>query len=591
MLRKFLHPTNTKRILFFLFGDIALSFFSIYIAFLLRFNFAVPDVYWMGMGKMALVLVPLKIVSFYFFHLYFIVWRFFGFVEYKKLIYAHLVAYGAFSALFLFFSDFFLPFPRSVIGIDMFLSLTLLGFFRGSKRFFAYETKYHDKKALVCGANDKTIALIKSSKAQEIPYAIEAIIDENYAGNYFSDIKVYPKGEMARLIDRYGIDALLLAKELTQKELNELLRYAKSLGIEEIKKAAILQEDAAPKLKNISIEDLLARRPKDLDKAAIASFIKEKTVLITGAGGSIGSELARQCGVFGAKKILLLDNSEYNLYSIEQELQEYSIAALLKNIVDKESLQEVFATYRIDVVLHAAAYKHVPLCEENVDEAVKNNVLGTKNVIDLAIEYDVEKFVLISTDKAVRPTNVMGTTKRICELYAQNVPTRKTQIVAVRFGNVLGSSGSVIPKFQRQIASGGPLTVTHPEITRYFMLIPEACQLVLQAATLGKGGEVFVLDMGEPVKIADLARRMIELSGKEDIEILYTGLRKGEKLYEELLIDESDASTKYESIFVAKRTYYPIEKLQEDIDTLLETKHKRPQLQKIVPEAKLLPSK
>jgi len=248
-------------------------------------------------------------------------------------------------------------------------------------------------------------------------------------------------------------------------------------------------------------------------------------------------------------------------------------------------LEKTFNKYKPDIVIHAAAYKHVPLVEDNITEAIGNNIIGTKNTIDCSIKHNVKKFVLISTDKAVRPTNVMGTTKRICELYAQNINTEdNTEIVAVRFGNVLGSSGSVIPKFKSQIAKGGPITVTHPDINRYFMLIPEACELVLQAASIGRGGEIFILDMGEPIKINDLAKKMLELSGREDIEIVYTGLRPGEKLYEELLIDASDRTTEYESITVAGTTKYDIAKLNLDIYELMASKDKLTKLKEIVPE-------
>jgi FlaA1/EpsC-like NDP-sugar epimerase len=248
-------------------------------------------------------------------------------------------------------------------------------------------------------------------------------------------------------------------------------------------------------------------------------------------------------------------------------------------------LEQTFKKYRPDIVIHAAAYKHVPLCEANIKEAINNNIVGTKNVIDLSIEYGVAKVVLISTDKAVRPTNIMGTTKRVCELYAHAVPSKNTEIVAVRFGNVLGSSGSVIPKFKSQIDRGESITVTHPDITRYFMMIPEACQLVLQAASIAKGGELFILDMGEPIKIVDLAKRMIELSGRDDIEIVFSGLRPGEKLYEELLIDDADLKTEYSSIMVSQNPpvdyaelLAKIERLRNEDENLLEV------LKEIVPE-------
>jgi len=287
--------------------------------------------------------------------------------------------------------------------------------------------------------------------------------------------------------------------------------------------------------------------------------------------------------LFGAKQIILLDHSEFNLYQISEELKEKNIVSVMLSVRDREALEEVFVRYSPDVVLHAAAYKHVPLCEENIESAVQNNIFGTKNVIDLSIAYEVRKMLLISTDKAVRPTNVMGTTKRVCELYAHAVPSKETEIVAVRFGNVLGSSGSVIPKFKAQIEQGKNITVTHPDITRYFMLIPEACQLVLQAASIAKGGELFILDMGEPIKIVDLAQKMIELSGRDDIAIEFTGLRAGEKLYEELLIDDADLQTEYDSIMVSKNPPVDYAILLAQIERLKDN-NELAVLKEIVPE-------
>ena len=343
-------------------------------------------------------------------------------------------------------------------------------------------------------------------------------------------------------------------------------------------------KDFTTQLKEISVEDLLARHPKDLDKVAISQFIKDKVVMISGAGGSIGSEIVRQCLKYGAKQLILLDHSEYNLYQLMEELGTPKMVPIMQSVLNKELLDKTMALYKPDIFVHAAAYKHVPLVELNMEEGILNNILGTKNCIDLAIKHKVAKFILISTDKAVRPTNVMGATKRICELYAQNVEAYNTQIAAVRFGNVLGSSGSVIPKFKAQIEKGGPLTVTHPDITRYFMLIPEACELVLQTGAIGRSGELFILDMGEPIRIVDLARKMIKLSGKGDIAIEFSGLRAGEKLYEELLINESDKKTQYESILVAYKTDYNIQKLEKDIEELFTCTDKIAQLQKIVPE-------
>ncbi|WP_323668415.1 UDP-N-acetylglucosamine 4,6-dehydratase (configuration-retaining) [Aliarcobacter butzleri] len=343
-------------------------------------------------------------------------------------------------------------------------------------------------------------------------------------------------------------------------------------------------ENFSKQLKDIEVEDLLARHPKDLDKKQIENFIKDKVVLITGAGGSIGSEISRQCNIFGAKQLILLDHSEFNLYSITEELKGANIVPVMQTVRKLEFLEKTFEKYKPQIVIHAAAYKHVPLVEHNILEGISNNIIGTKNCIDVSVKYGVEKFVLISTDKAVRPTNVMGTTKRICELYAQNVYSKNTEIVAVRFGNVLGSSGSVIPKFKAQIEAGKNITVTHPDITRYFMLIPEACELVLQAASIGKGGEIFILDMGEPIKIVDLAKKMIELSGRNEIQIEFCGLRPGEKLYEELLINDSDKKTQYESITVASPTIFDINELNKKIEELLICEDKIAKLKEIVPE-------
>ncbi|HOX50811.1 MAG TPA: nucleoside-diphosphate sugar epimerase/dehydratase [Fibrobacteria bacterium] len=335
-------------------------------------------------------------------------------------------------------------------------------------------------------------------------------------------------------------------------------------------------------LKDVTVEDLLARKPKDLDKAKISEFLKGRSVLITGAGGSIGSELARQCEAFGVRELLLLDHSEFNLYQIAEELP--NAVPLMVSVTDKASLERVFEEYRPEIVIHAAAYKHVPLVEQNPMTGIRNNVAGTRNTIDLAIRYKAKKFVLISTDKAVRPTNVMGATKRVCELYAQNSNGQGTDIVAVRFGNVLGSSGSVIPKFKKLIEEGRDLPVTHPDITRYFMLIPEACSLVLQAGAIGHGGEVFILDMGEPVRIADLAHRMLKLSGRQDLNVVFTGLRPGEKLYEELLISDADLKTEYRSIMVTRPTKMPIDSLRKSIDRLLASDDPLEDLNRIVPE-------
>jgi len=420
-------------------------------------------------------------------------------------------------------------------------------------------------------------------------YKVRYFIDDDKAlhGRSLDGIKILPIEKIIGSKNNYDL-LVISIPGIENKKINNihemLNQYFKKIKVLPSIQEIFENKNYSEMLKDISVEDLLARHPKDLDKEKISSFINDKTVLVTGAGGSIGSEICRQCKKFGAKKIILLDHSEFNLYSIEQALSGFETVPVMISVVNKESLNKVFEEHKPQIVIHAAAYKHVPLVEYNIEEGIINNVIGTKNTIDIAIKHHVKKFILISTDKAVRPTNVMGTTKRICELYAQNSNGNGTDIVAVRFGNVLGSSGSVIPKFKKQIEDGKNITVTHPNITRYFMLIPEACELVLQAGAIGKGGEIFILDMGEPIKIVDLAKKMIQLSGRNDITIEYTGLRPGEKLYEELLIDESDCTTDYESITVAKPTYYDIDKLNNDIISLLKTNDKLTQLKNIVPE-------
>ncbi len=445
------------------------------------------------------------------------------------------------------------------------------------------------KSAVIYGAGRAGIKLEGEFSNSE--YKIRYFVDDDkiVQNRSIDSVKVISKEKLKEIVGDYKFDLLIIAmpsvsKKITKKIYNEFSSYFNEIKILPSMDEILQNKDFATQLKDISVEDLLARHPQDLDKQKISEFIKNKTILVSGAGGSIGSEICRQCEKFGAKKLILLEHSEYNLYSISEELKSVEVVAVMQSVVNLNAIEETFKTHMPQIVIHAAAYKHVPLVEANIDEAIINNVVGTKNIIDVSVKYRVEKFVMISTDKAVRPTNVMGTTKRICELYAQNSNGNGTDIVAVRFGNVLGSSGSVIPKFKSQIEKGQNITVTHPDITRYFMLIPEACELVLQAGAIGSGGEIFILDMGEPIKIVDLAKKMIELSGKEDIDITFTGLRAGEKLYEELLIDESNAKTDYESITVANPTKYDIDKLNLDIAELLVCGDKLQKLKTIVPE-------
>lgn len=458
----------------------------------------------------------------------------------------------------------------------------------GYQYFQVAKTRKKDRNLVVYGAGKAGLQVVKELGVR---YQLQAYVDDNKKlwGRSVDGVKILSKAQFSQLTQTKIIDLLVIAMPssqgvIIQKTYQFCLKSAKKVRVLPSLDKILLSQPYSQQLKSIDIKDLLARNPADLDTKIIKDFINQKTVLITGAGGTIGSELAKQCLEFGAKQLILLDHSEFNLYKIEQDLASDKVVPILVSVTNLIALEQVFNQYVIDVVMHAAAYKHVPMVEANINQAIVNNVLGTKTLIDTAIKAGVEKLVLISTDKAVRPTNVMGTTKRICELYAQNVDSKQTQIVSVRFGNVLGSSGSVIPLFEQQIAQGGPVTVTHPDITRYFMLVNEACALVLQASVLGRGGEVFILDMGQPIKIASLAQQMIELSGADDIKITFSGLRPGEKLYEELLINDSNKDTSYPSITVAKMDVYPIKDLNQDIQNLLNNDDKLLELKKIVPE-------
>ncbi|WNY99515.1 UDP-N-acetyl-alpha-D-glucosamine C6 dehydratase (UDP-GlcNAc C6 dehydratase) [Sulfurospirillum sp. 'SP'] len=458
--------------------------------------------------------------------------------------------------------------------------------------FWVNHSRMHkDKTLVIYGAGKSGLKL--EEEYRNTPYKMRYFVDDDkrLQKRSIDSVRIISKEELKEKLEENKYDLLLIAMpSAAPKSINaiyeELKPYFHEIKILPSLDTILSDTFLSHQLKEITVEDLLARHPKDLDKVKISQFIHNKTMMITGAGGSIGSEIVRQCLKYGAKKLILIDHSEFNLYQLMEELQSDKLVPIMQSVLNEPLMEKAFALYQPEIVVHAAAYKHVPLVESNLEESILNNVLGTKICIDLAIKHKVQKFILISTDKAVRPTNVMGTTKRICELYAQNVDAKETHIVAVRFGNVLGSSGSVIPKFKAQIEKGGPITVTHPEITRYFMLIPEACELVLQTGAIGESGELFILDMGEPVKIADLAQKMIDLSGKQEIKIEFTGLRPGEKLYEELLIHESDKKTEYESIMVTQKTPYAIEKLCADIEELFICNDKISKLQEIVPEFK-----
>lgn len=579
---------KSKRLTFFLICDFVLFTLSIFLAYELRFSGFIPNIFYESLIKAWLVLTALKFAFFALFGIYKVAWRFVSLNEARKIFIALALSECVFLGIFYLFDDFFNPFPRSVIGIDFVWSYLFIGGLRISKRMFIdfRRVRYEESTpCIVVGATSKALHLLKGAKEGSLGLYPVAVIDERKSliGTYCDKFKVQSKNSIKDYAQN-GVKTAIIALKLNQDELKKLFDELVSYGISDIKIFSFTKNET----RDISIEDLLARKPKDLDNKAVSAFLKGKVVLVSGAGGTIGSELCQQCIQFGAKKLIMVEHSEFNLYQINEKLSAHKdkITPVLLSILDENALDELLAHHKIDLILHAAAYKHVPLCEQNPNAAVLNNIQGTKILCDLAKKNGVKKFVMISTDKAVRPTSIMGCTKRVCELYALNLSEANFEVSCVRFGNVLGSSGSVIPKFKAQIDANLPLTLTHPDIVRYFMLVSEAVQLVLQAAAIAKGGELFVLNMGQPVKIMDLAQKMLLLSGKTHLPIKITGLRKGEKLFEELLIDEKDIQTKYESIFVTHSEKCDLKKLNSQINELLHSSNVAQILAQIVPEFK-----
>ena len=479
-------------------------------------------------------------------------WRFSGFGEIKRLTIACLIA-GLLGATVVMMAQL-RGVPRAVLAMHPVVSLMGLTLVRIGYRML-YEhmrsriagSAVETRRALVLGAGDAARRLVAG--IQHDGWVVVGLLDDDPAkqGARIAGMPVLgPLASVARQVQTHGITHLIIAmptaSNAQRRRAIELVMPTR-LPVLTVPSARELHEGTRQRLRDIEPEDLLGREAVQLDEAGIADALSGKVVLITGAGGSIGSELCRQVARYGPQQLVLLELNEFNLYTIEQELAEsfphLPLQRVMADVKDRAALRRIFARCRPQVIFHAAAYKHVPLMEENALAALRNNTLGTWHAATAAAEAGVERFVLISTDKAVNPTNVMGATKRAAEMVVSHLAAqgRATRFMAVRFGNVLGSSGSVIPKFKEQIARGGPVTVTHPDITRYFMTIPEAARLVVQAAAMGEGGQVFVLEMGEPVRIVELARDLIRLSGHSlaEIAIVFSGLRPGEKLYEELL--------------------------------------------------------
>ena len=513
--------------------------------------------------------------------------------DYLVYVFACLLSYAIVTTFGIIFPNLFSPLRitsvaaliivTAIIGYRVILRLILNGDFNHSK-----ETNIQKKNVLIIGAGDATRILLGTMKTTlKDTYNVVGLIDDNtYKVNYaISGKKILgTRYDIPRMCKENNVELILFAiSNINSKDRKEMLNICQETGckvrILPGTKDLIKSKNIMENFRDVEIEDLLGRDTIKLDNRKIGQLIRDKVVLVTGGGGSIGSELCRQIIKFNPKTLVIVDIYENNLYGIEQELKfnypKMQIEAIVASVRDKERLNEIFSKYNPYLVFHAAAHKHVPLMEVSPLEAIKNNVFGTYNVMNCADEYKVKRCILISTDKAVNPTNIMGATKRLCEMIIQaKNKTSETEYAAVRFGNVLGSNGSVIPLFKKQISKGGPVTVTHKDITRFFMTIPEAVSLVLQAMSYAQGGEIFVLDMGEPVKIYDMAVNLIKLMGYEpnvDMPIKITGLRPGEKLYEEILMNEEGLTeTKHEKIHIAPPSDINMKMVKDKLKTLKE---------------------
>ena len=537
------------------------------------------------------------LIGFRAFHTYSGVMRYTSFADIHRVAFANLIGVGliAFLRQFFNFDQWFVPIRMRELALTFVLATVIMWSVRMIVKYMYeyYKTDQDARGVFIYGVKTGGLSIARAlSSPNNTTFKLKGFISDadDMIGKRLMGVKVYENNnKIIRQMELENANTLFVSP-LKQEEFvknpemvdllieNGIAIYTMNTTMEWDGKSDI----STAQLREIEIEDLLPRDEIEIDLTAIEALLKDKSILITGSAGSIGSEIVKQIAKFGPHQLVLIDQAETPQHDcrlmMASQFPEIKADTIVASICNKRHMEAIFRKYRPDYVFHAAAYKHVPMMEDNPCESIQNNVEGTKIMADLAVKYDVKKFVMISTDKAVNPTNVMGCSKRICEIYVQSLDKAikegrhegQTQFVTTRFGNVLGSSGSVIPLFREQIKNGGPVTVTHPDIIRYFMLIPEACKLVLEAGTMGKGGEIFIFDMGAPVKIADLAKRMIKLSGAKNIEIKYTGLRDGEKLYEEVLNDEEiTVPTGHEKIKVAKVREYDFEEVKQQIDQLI----------------------
>lgn len=559
------------------------------LAFWLRYNLeTVPDIFLKTAIYSLPVVLSVQAVVNIFTGVHRGEWRFVSLPDLSLIVRSSAVGTAAIAFTLFLVANRLYSVPRSVFILYALVLITLMA---GSRLFYRLYKDRHfsarsGRKVVIFGAGAAGEQLLRDLRRNHPNrYNIVAFLDDDpkKIGRQIHRIPVVASPDVLQdLIYRWDIDLVLIAvPSANEEQMQRLVSLCEATGVEfrtlpgahELVSGRVQLSD----LREVRIDDLLGRDPVKLDWHRIKHSLLNKRVLVTGAGGSIGSELCRQLATVCSSHLVLFDQSEYNLYRIQEEMQErfpdIKVTPVLGDICDIAATRNVFKTYKPAAVFHAAAYKHVPLLEGQVREVIKNNAIGTRNIADLAHEFNAEKFVLISTDKAVNPSSLMGACKRVAEIYCQQLAAcSKTKFVTVRFGNVLGSAGSVVPKFQNQIKKGGPITITHKDMTRYFMTITEATQLILEASAMGEDGRIYVLDMGQPVRIAELADKLIRLSGKEpekDIKIIYTGLRKGEKLHEELFHDDENiTTTDYEKIHLAATRHLDSERVVEIFDTI-----------------------
>jgi FlaA1/EpsC-like NDP-sugar epimerase len=598
MSSKFFSKPLTKRAFAALLLHVVVFAFLYWLAYGIRTEFSISQADWLTMWVTMPGVVLIQTLVFYYAGHCHRSWYSVSFSDLVMLVHSAVLSYLIIAALDHLFAYSFHP-PRGVLLLNLGMTVLLLGALRAVGRLSREELsprlwRSGYRRALIVGANQSGETLARHLLSdRRLKYQPVGYLDPDptRAGSTLSGIAIWgPPSQALDVANRLGVeDVLVISGVLTGSQLRSLMEICSAASIKLKVIPAyddLLATSYSPQIRDVDINDLLRRERVELNNDAISTLVAGRTVMVTGAGGSIGSEICRQILKFRPKGVLLVERAENSLFAIEQEFKalrtESHIVPIIADIGDGLRMAQVFKVHRPSVVFHAAAHKHVPMMEYNPGEAIKNNVLGTRQLAELADENGVQKFVMISTDKAVNPTSIMGVSKQLAERFVHAFSEKSgTKFVVVRFGNVLASNGSVVPIFQEQIRRGGPITVTHPEIQRFFMTIPEASQLVLQAAAMGNGGEIFVLDMGEPVRIIDLARDLVRLSGldPDSIEIVFTGLRPGEKLYEELYFnDEVMQSTPHPKLFVAYHRPCSLAEVERAIAEVAELVHGSPEL-------------